>query len=922
MEPRSARECIVERTMGGRTGPERRTHRRPGRVFTLCTLALVVSTVCVGSIRAESPVHPLDGFAAASLDRATDRRDSLARGFNPAQLPLLVASVAEDSSIGHVRRETLYAAFSRWHFWAGARWDADGDGLWSVDAATVPVGDGHQGTVLAAHASLELVQLTALARLATAVDQPYDALVWWTDHARLRDRLQRRLLDGHTGTYADLDSLGARRRRPGISSTVALAAGLPVAPATARATQWRLWTGTVPGTADDVGGTERMNALERAEALHGWSADPGLRLLDPRIVAALIRTGVDRLADVPLSRTVDEALGAAGLRAEPVLRLRLGAHEPTVGTGALVPRPLERARAAVHALDRMGVLSRARSETLPARVDSVVTAGDAAARDRLVADLTALLATWRAQDPGEHALLWSERRDGRPPLSRAGSTFRWSDVDAGLWQGRALDLLTEDVVAHHLRARPRSPWRGRIEPAVVGRGDPVRLRIETTRPVDGAADTLAARILWTDGRRVLPALAASLVRDDEGWSADLGTAPDENGLWQAVVEGLPAALRLPPAVSVVDPLHLDVYAVRRQGRTLTYRAEVTSQVAEPVTARLQVEAPVSFEVTPAVQHDMVVDPGAEQVWEVQLRPDPNDGPALHPVRIDLFDARDVVASVRTRASVPFQWLRLGPLEPRGDTPVDHEYAPDLSIDLARRFDGVLRTVGWNRLPGSRVGADGWIRLADADDPEAVHYVFTAFTTGSRESVLRLESNAAATARVNGRLVARTAAWGGDDEVEVRFDAGTNFVLLKIHAPGRRPARVRLEIRDIDGRPLRGVSNALESLLDQYAYLTRTQDTDDGDTRTLDRESMRLVPFTFDAPGAGSVSVVGSFNGWSPTATRMVRREDGRWQAKVRLQPGRFEYKFAVDGSRWIADPSNPEAVDDGFGGRNSVLVVE
>ena len=908
--------------MGGRTGPERRTHRRPGRVYTVCTLALVVSTLWAGSIRAESPAHPLDGFAAASLDRATDRRDSLARGFNPVQLPLLVASVAEDSSLAQARRATLYAAFSRWHFWAGARWDPDGDGLWSVDAATVPVGDGHQGTVLAAHASLELVQLSALARLATAVDQPYDALVWWTDHARLRDRLQRRLLDGHTGAYTDLDSLGTRQQRLGISSAVALATGLPVAPATARETQWRLWTGRVPPTAEDVGGSDRMHALERAEALHGWGADPGLRLLDPRLVAGLIRAGIDRLAEVALSRTVDEALGGAGLRAGSVLRLRLGAHEPTVGTDTLGPRPLERARAAVHALDRMGVLSRARSETLPARVDSVVASGDTAARDRLVADLTALLATWRAQDPGEHAVLWSERRAARAPLARAGSTFRWSGVDVGLWQGRALDLLTEDVVAHHLRARPRSPWRGRIEPAVVGRGDPVRLRVETTRAVEGAADTLTAGILWTDGRRVLPTRTATLVHDQGTWTADLGTAPDANGLWQAVVEGLPGALRLPPAVSVVDPLHLDVHAVRRQGRTLTYRAEVTSQVAEPVPARLQVEAPVSFEVSPSVQHDMMVEPGARQVWDVELRPDPSDGPALHPVRIDLFDARDRVASVRTQASVPFQWLRLGPLEPRGTTPVDHEYAPDRSIDLAQRFDGALRTVGWNRLPASRIGADGWIRLAGSDDPEGVHYVFTAFTTGSRESVLRLESNGPAAARVNGRLVARTAAWGGDDEVEVRFDAGTNFVLVKVHAPGRRPARVRVEIRDIDGRPLRGVSNALESLLDQYAYLTRTQDADEADSRTLDRESMRLVPFTFDAPNAGSVSVVGSFNGWSPTATRMVRRDDGRWQAKVRLEPGRFEYKFAVDGSRWIADPSNPEAVDDGFGGRNSVLIVE
>jgi hypothetical protein len=55
---------------------------------------------------------------------------------------------------------------------------------------------------------------------------------------------------------------------------------------------------------------------------------------------------------------------------------------------------------------------------------------------------------------------------------------------------------------------------------------------------------------------------------------------------------------------------------------------------------------------------------------------------------------------------------------------------------------------------------------------------------------------------------------------------------------------------------------------------------------------------------------------------MSRNEDGSWQVKIRLRPGRFEYKFAVDGDEWIPDPANPDAVEDGFGGRNSVLVVD
>lgn len=77
-----------------------------------------------------------------------------------------------------------------------------------------------------------------------------------------------------------------------------------------------------------------------------------------------------------------------------------------------------------------------------------------------------------------------------------------------------------------------------------------------------------------------------------------------------------------------------------------------------------------------------------------------------------------------------------------------------------------------------------------------------------------------------------------------------------------------------------------------------------------------VRFVLRAETASRVEVAGDFNGWVPEP--LVRRPDGFFEVVVPLQPGRYEYAFRVDG-RWGPDPAARRYVDDGFGGRNSVL---
>lgn len=92
-----------------------------------------------------------------------------------------------------------------------------------------------------------------------------------------------------------------------------------------------------------------------------------------------------------------------------------------------------------------------------------------------------------------------------------------------------------------------------------------------------------------------------------------------------------------------------------------------------------------------------------------------------------------------------------------------------------------------------------------------------------------------------------------------------------------------------------------------------------------------ILFQFEAPTAKQVNLAGSFNDWGgtlhgpfdPSIDPMHRSPSDIWQIVVPLEPGVYEYKFVINnGEAWREDPHNPEKVDDGYGGFNSVLVVK
>ncbi len=84
---------------------------------------------------------------------------------------------------------------------------------------------------------------------------------------------------------------------------------------------------------------------------------------------------------------------------------------------------------------------------------------------------------------------------------------------------------------------------------------------------------------------------------------------------------------------------------------------------------------------------------------------------------------------------------------------------------------------------------------------------------------------------------------------------------------------------------------------------------------------RRVELVFYSPSQSpqTVAVAGDFSNWDYVEMEEVGED--YWQVTVQVKPGRYQYAFVIDGEQWLPDPLSPRKVADGFGGFNSVLVV-
>jgi hypothetical protein len=85
--------------------------------------------------------------------------------------------------------------------------------------------------------------------------------------------------------------------------------------------------------------------------------------------------------------------------------------------------------------------------------------------------------------------------------------------------------------------------------------------------------------------------------------------------------------------------------------------------------------------------------------------------------------------------------------------------------------------------------------------------------------------------------------------------------------------------------------------------------------------LRSVEFVLRTSADSTVTLVGDFNDWDPSATPLRPSADSLWSVVVPLRPGRYHYTFVVDGTQWRRDPAAPRAMEDDFGTPTSVITV-
>jgi 1,4-alpha-glucan branching enzyme len=109
----------------------------------------------------------------------------------------------------------------------------------------------------------------------------------------------------------------------------------------------------------------------------------------------------------------------------------------------------------------------------------------------------------------------------------------------------------------------------------------------------------------------------------------------------------------------------------------------------------------------------------------------------------------------------------------------------------------------------------------------------------------------------------------------------------------------------------------------YLYMQKVDTNQETRTSQSSANSgKREVAFILSSPEAEAVYLCGDFNQWSLHSLPMISQGKGqRWEKRLVLAPGRYEYKFIVNGV-WIHNPDALENVPNVHGSLNSVMEVQ
>jgi 1,4-alpha-glucan branching enzyme len=109
-----------------------------------------------------------------------------------------------------------------------------------------------------------------------------------------------------------------------------------------------------------------------------------------------------------------------------------------------------------------------------------------------------------------------------------------------------------------------------------------------------------------------------------------------------------------------------------------------------------------------------------------------------------------------------------------------------------------------------------------------------------------------------------------------------------------------------------------SLVKREGIMGKRRKNNDLENKT---KPLKRVRFTLSAPEAQNVFLLGDFNGWEARPHSFKKDKKGNWKISINLTPGRYEYRFLVDGE-WQNDPNCAAFVHNTFGSENCLLTLE
>jgi hypothetical protein len=294
-------------------------------------------------------------------------------------------------------------------------------------------------------------------------------------------------------------------------------------------------------------------------------------------------------------------------------------------------------------------------------------------------------------------------------------------------------------------------------------------------------------------------------------------------------------------------------------------------------------------------------------------------PGSFPFKLKFYGNGKDLGLISSSFFKPYQWLFLGPFE-ASETAISTPYPPEKGVDLRRGYDGIGRRIAWRVLPESANLNYGEVSMWGSLNPSGVGYMYTVIESSAEKTQcpVFLAASSPVALFLNGERVLDYKP--GPERVparrNVRLMRGMNNFLVKV--VGDRNTRVFFEVGDDENLASDEFNNNLWELVGNFnEFQERTRRIEAGESD----EIQKLVTLRYSDEEANSVSVIGSFNGWSPENSRMRRIPGGAWEITLSLRPGKYTYRFLVNNRRQVLDPSCPIEEPDGYGGKNSVIYV-